>query len=66
MPTRYCLRSRLSWRRCLPLQAALLSLLLPLVARRACAPRACVLAGRDEDRVIDVVQHAVARDAAAT
>ncbi|WP_456622476.1 sensor histidine kinase [Bradyrhizobium sp. P5_C12] len=57
----YCLRSRLSWR-LLSLQAALLIALVAVVVGALCAS-GFVLAERDEDRVIDVVQHAVARDA---
>ncbi|KRQ03477.1 sensor histidine kinase [Bradyrhizobium manausense] len=58
----YCLRSRLSWR-LLALQAALLLALVGVVVGALCAS-GFVLAERDEDRVIDVVQHALARDAA--
>ncbi|WP_426407257.1 sensor histidine kinase [Bradyrhizobium ganzhouense] len=57
----YCLRSRLSWR-LLALQAALLLALVALVVGALCAA-GLVLAERDEDRVIDVVQHALARNA---
>jgi signal transduction histidine kinase len=57
----YCLRSRLSWR-LLALQAALLVALVVVVVGALCAS-GFVLAERDEDRVIDVVQHALARDA---
>ncbi|TPQ30540.1 sensor histidine kinase [Bradyrhizobium guangdongense] len=56
----YCLRSRLSWR-LLSLQAALLVALVAVVVGALCAS-GFVLAERDEDRVIDVVQHALARD----
>ncbi len=57
----YCLRSRLSWR-LLSLQAALLVALVAVVLAALCAS-GFVLVGRDEDRVIDVVQRALARDA---
>jgi signal transduction histidine kinase len=57
----YCLRSRLSWR-LLSLQAALLLALVAVVVGALCAS-GFVLAERDEDRVIDVVQRALARDA---
>ncbi|MCG2628441.1 HAMP domain-containing histidine kinase [Bradyrhizobium sp. WYCCWR 13023] len=57
----YCLRSRLSWR-LLALQAALLLALVGVVVGALCAS-GFVLAERDEDRVIDVVQRALARDA---
>ncbi|GGI25535.1 sensor histidine kinase [Bradyrhizobium guangdongense] len=57
----YCLRSRLSWR-LLALQAAVLVALVVVVVGALCAS-GFVLAERDEDRVIDVVQHALARDA---
>ncbi|OKO88344.1 ATPase [Bradyrhizobium sp. NAS80.1] len=57
----YSLRSRLSWR-LLSLQAALLVALVAVVLA-ALSASGFVLAGRDEDRVIDVVQRAVARDA---
>ncbi|WP_234684017.1 sensor histidine kinase [Bradyrhizobium monzae] len=57
----YCLRSRLSWR-LLALQAALLLALVAVVVGALCAS-GFVLAERDEDRVIDVVQHALARNA---
>ncbi|AWO91732.1 MULTISPECIES: sensor histidine kinase [Bradyrhizobium] len=57
----YCLRSRLSWR-LLSLQAALLLALVAVVVGALCAS-GLVLAQRDEDRVIDVVQHALTRDA---
>ncbi|MCW2078447.1 UNVERIFIED_ORG: signal transduction histidine kinase [Bradyrhizobium japonicum] len=57
----YCLRSRLSWR-LLSLQAALLLALVAVVVGALCAS-GLVLAERDEDRVIDVVQHALTRDA---
>ncbi|MET4800638.1 HAMP domain-containing sensor histidine kinase [Bradyrhizobium sp. LB11.1] len=57
----YCLRSRLSWR-LLSLQAALLLALVTVVVGALCAS-GFVLAERDEDRVIDVVQRALARDA---
>lgn len=57
----YCLRSRLSWR-LLSLQAALLVTLVAVVVGALCAS-GFVLAERDEDRVIDVVQHALAREA---
>ncbi|MDA9410033.1 MULTISPECIES: sensor histidine kinase [unclassified Bradyrhizobium] len=58
----YCLRSRLSWR-LLALQAALLLALVGVIVGALCAS-GFVLAERDEDRVIDVVQRALARDAA--
>lgn len=57
----YCLRSRLSWR-LLALQAALLLALVAVVVGALCAS-GFVLADRDEDRVIDVVQRALARNA---
>ncbi|MBW7966436.1 HAMP domain-containing sensor histidine kinase [Bradyrhizobium sp. BR 10261] len=57
----YCLRSRLSWR-LLALQAALLLALVGVIVGALCAS-GFVLAERDEDRVIDVVQRALARDA---
>ncbi|HEV2153780.1 HAMP domain-containing sensor histidine kinase [Bradyrhizobium sp.] len=57
----YCLRSRLSWR-LLSLQAAILIALVAVVLAGLCAS-GFVLAERDEDRVIDVVQRALARDA---
>ncbi|MGY3550465.1 signal transduction histidine kinase [Bradyrhizobium sp. USDA 4472] len=57
----YCLRSRLSWR-LLALQAALLLALVGVVVGALCAS-GFVLAERDEDRVIDVVQRALTRDA---
>ncbi|MBR0855894.1 sensor histidine kinase [Bradyrhizobium liaoningense] len=57
----YCLRSRLSWR-LLALQAAILVALVAVVLAGLCAS-GFVLAERDEDRVIDVVQRALARDA---
>lgn len=57
----YCLRSRLSWR-LLALQAALLLALVAVVVGALCAS-GFVLAERDEDRVIDVVQRALARSA---
>ncbi|WP_426418348.1 sensor histidine kinase [Bradyrhizobium genosp. A] len=57
----YCLRSRLSWR-LLALQAALLLALVAVVVGALCAS-GFVLAERDEDRVIDVVQRALARNA---
>jgi signal transduction histidine kinase len=57
----YCLRSRLSWR-LLSLQAALLLALVAVVVGALCAS-GFVIADRDEDRVIDVVQRALARDA---
>lgn len=57
----YCLRSQLSWR-LLSLQAALLVALVAVVVGALCAS-GFVLAERDEDRVIDVVQRALARDA---
>ncbi|WP_409188624.1 sensor histidine kinase [Bradyrhizobium sp. RDM4] len=56
----YCLRSRLSWR-LLSLQAALLLAMVAVVVGALCAS-GFVLAERDEDRVIDVVQRALARD----
>ncbi|MDH2353274.1 HAMP domain-containing sensor histidine kinase [Bradyrhizobium sp. SSUT18] len=57
----YCLRSRLSWR-LLSLQAALLTALVAVVVGALCAS-GFVIAERDEDRVIEIVQHALARDA---
>ncbi|SFI68906.1 HAMP domain-containing sensor histidine kinase [Bradyrhizobium sp. Gha] len=57
----YCLRSRLSWR-LLALQAALLLALVGVVVGALCAS-GFVLAERDEDRVIDVVQRALTREA---
>ncbi|MET4258345.1 signal transduction histidine kinase [Bradyrhizobium sp. S3.12.5] len=57
----YCLRSRLSWR-LLALQAALLLALVAVVVGALCAS-GFVLADRDEDRVIDVVERALARNA---
>lgn len=57
----YCLRSRLSWR-LLSLQAAILVALVAVVLAGLCAS-GFVLAERDEDRVIDVVQHALTREA---
>ncbi|MDA9398312.1 sensor histidine kinase [Bradyrhizobium sp. CCBAU 45389] len=57
----YCLRSRLSWR-LLSLQAAILVALVAVVLAGLCAS-GFVLAERDEDRVIDVVQRALAREA---
>lgn len=57
----YCLRSRLSWR-LLALQAALLLALVGVVVGALCVS-GFVQAERDEDRVIDVVQRALARDA---
>ena len=57
----YCLRSRLSWR-LLALQAALLLALVGVVVGALCAS-GFALAERDEDRVIDVVQRALTRDA---
>lgn len=57
----YCLRSQLSWR-LLSLQATLLVALVAVVVGALCAS-GFVLAERDEDRVIDVVQRALARDA---
>jgi len=57
----YCLRSRLSWR-LLSLQAALLLALVAVVVGALCAS-GFVLAERDEDRVIDVVQSALTRNA---
>lgn len=59
----YCLRSRLSWR-LLALQAALLLALVAVIVGALCAS-GFVLADRDEDRVIDVVQRALARNAEA-
>ena len=56
----YCLRSRLSWR-LLALQAVLLLALVAVVVGALCAS-GFALAERDEDRVIDVVQHALARN----
>ncbi|APG11695.1 two-component sensor histidine kinase [Bradyrhizobium japonicum] len=58
----YCLRSRLSWR-LLSLQAALFVALVVVIIGALCAT-GFVLVQRDEDRVIDVVQSALARDAA--
>ncbi|MEY9185153.1 signal transduction histidine kinase [Bradyrhizobium sp. USDA 326] len=57
----YCLRSRLSWR-LLSLQAAILVALVAIVLAGLCAS-GFVLAERDEDRVIDVVQRALTREA---
>lgn len=57
----YSLRSRLSWR-LLALQAALLLALVGVVVGTLFAS-GFVLAERDEDRVIDVVQRALSRDA---
>ncbi|WP_063683270.1 sensor histidine kinase [Bradyrhizobium stylosanthis] len=57
----YCLRSRLSWR-LLSLQAAILVALVAIVIAGLCAS-GFALAERDEDRVIDVVQRALTRDA---
>lgn len=57
----YCLRSRLSWR-LLWLQAAILVALVATVLAGLCAS-GFVLTARDEDRVIDVVQRALTRDA---
>ena len=57
----YYLRSRLSWR-LLALQAALLVALVVVVVG-ALSASGFALAERDEDRVIDVLQHALARDA---
>jgi signal transduction histidine kinase len=57
----YCLRSRLSWR-LLSLQAAILVTLVVLVVGALCAS-GFVLVERDEDRLIDVVQRALSRDA---
>ncbi|WP_375314459.1 HAMP domain-containing sensor histidine kinase [Bradyrhizobium sp. A5] len=57
----YCLRSRLSWR-LLSLQAALLLALVAVVVGALCTS-GFVLAERDEDRVIELVQRALARDA---
>ncbi|RQH16325.1 HAMP domain-containing sensor histidine kinase [Bradyrhizobium sp. RP6] len=57
----YCLRSRLSWR-LLSLQAAILVALVAIVLAALCAS-GFVLAERDEDRVIDVVQRALTREA---
>ncbi|WP_448043652.1 sensor histidine kinase [Bradyrhizobium liaoningense] len=56
----YCLRSRLSWR-LLWLQAALLVALVVVVIGALCAS-GFVLVPRDEDRVIEIVQGALARD----
>jgi len=56
----YCLRSRLSWR-LVTLQAAFLAILAVLVIGTLWGA-GFLLFDRDEDRVIDVVQHAVARD----
>lgn len=56
------LRSRLLWR-LVPLQAMLLSVLLILILGTLGAA-GVLLDNRDEDRVIEVVQEAVARDAA--
>lgn len=57
----YCLRSRLSWR-LLALQAALLLALVAVVVGALCAS-GFALAERDEDRVIDIVQGALGRNA---
>lgn len=57
----YCLRARLSWR-LLSLQAAILVALVAVVLAGLCAS-GFALAERDEDRVIDVVQRALTRDA---
>jgi signal transduction histidine kinase len=57
----YCLRSRLSWR-LLSLQAVLLTALVAVIVS-ALSVSGFVLAGRDEDRVIEIVQRALARDA---
>jgi hypothetical protein len=57
----YCLRSRLSWR-LLSLQAVLLTALVAVIVG-ALSVSGFVLAGRDEDRVIDIVQRALGRDA---
>jgi signal transduction histidine kinase len=57
----HCLRSRLSWR-LLSLQALLLvSLIIVVIA--GLWSSGCLLVDRDEDRVVDVVQKALARDA---
>lgn len=61
MPSR-SLRSRLLWR-LVPLQAVLLSVLLVFILGTLGAA-GVLLDNRDEDRVIDVVQEAVARDTA--
>jgi signal transduction histidine kinase len=57
----YSLRSRLSWR-LLSLQAVLLTALVAVVIG-ALSVSGFALAGRDEDRVIEIVQRALARDA---
>lgn len=57
----YCLRSRLSWR-LLSLQAAILVALVAVVLAGLCVS-GFALTERDEDRVIDVVQRALARNA---
>ena len=57
----YCPRSRLSWR-LLALQAALLLALVAVVVGALCAS-GFALAERDEDRVIDIVQGALGRNA---
>jgi signal transduction histidine kinase len=57
----YSLRSRLSWR-LLSLQAVLLTALVAVVVG-ALSVSGFALAGRDEDRVIEIVQRALARDA---
>ncbi|MCK1653709.1 HAMP domain-containing histidine kinase [Bradyrhizobium sp. 149] len=57
----YSLRSRLSWR-LLSLQAVLLTALVAVVVG-ALSVSGFVFAGRDEDRVIEIVQRALARDA---
>ncbi|GLR95747.1 two-component sensor histidine kinase [Bradyrhizobium liaoningense] len=57
----YCLRAQLSWR-LLSLQAAILVALVAIVLAGLCAS-GFVLAERNEDRVIDVVQRALTRDA---
>jgi signal transduction histidine kinase len=56
----YYLRSRLSWR-LLSLQAAILVALVVIVVGALCAS-GFALAQRDEDRVIDIVQRALAHD----
>ncbi|MCK1709975.1 MULTISPECIES: HAMP domain-containing sensor histidine kinase [unclassified Bradyrhizobium] len=57
----YYLRSRLSWR-LLSLQAALLVALVVVIIGALCAS-GFVLVQRDEDRVVEIVQRALARDA---
>ncbi|MBR0872549.1 HAMP domain-containing histidine kinase [Bradyrhizobium tropiciagri] len=57
----YCLRSYLSWR-LVALQAVMLVTLIVLLIAALCASGVLVVP-RDEDHVIAVVQHALARDA---